>query len=288
MRLYLVGLGPGSLEHLTLRAAEVLKTSQAVVGYGPYVDLVEAWFPDPSRLAIRGTLGQEKARAREAIRLAREERLRVALVSSGDAGIYGIGGPLFQTLLEDGWTGDDPRVEVVPGVTAALSANALLGAPLADDLALISLSDILTPWSVIAQRLEAAAEADFVVALYNPASTRRREGLHQARSILLRHRAADTPVALVRNALRAEPSVCLTTLADLPHASVDMLTLVVVGNSQTVRLGGDKLVSRRTLASLASRVKGGYGTDEPAPVTRGSRPRDRSTFRPLDRWTVDP
>ena len=251
MTLYLVGLGPGSLEHLTLRAAQVLKTSQAVVGYGPYVDLVDRWLPDPARRAIRGTLGQEHARAREAIRLARDEGLRVALVSSGDAAIYGMGGPLFQTLLEDGWDGHDPVVEVVPGVTAALSANALLGAPLADDVALISLSDILTPWSVIAQRLEAAAQADFLLALYNPASTRRRHGLQRAQSILLRHRSADTPVALVRNALRGDTSVCVTTLADLPHAEIDMLTLVIVGNSQTVR-HGEMLVSRRGLAPLAS------------------------------------
>jgi precorrin-3B C17-methyltransferase len=248
MSLYLVGLGPGSLEHLTLRAAEVLKTCQAVVGYGPYVDLVEAWFPEPARVAVRGTLGQEDARAREAVRLARDEALRVALVSSGDAGIYGMGGPLFQTLLEDGWTGANPRVEVVPGVTAALSANALLGAPLADDVALISLSDILTPWPLIAQRLEAAAQADFVVALHNPASARRRRGLQEAQAILLRHRSADTPVALVRNALRANTSVCLTTLADLRHAEVDMLTLVIVGNQHTARVGADRLVSRRGAA----------------------------------------
>lgn len=277
MTLYLVGLGPGSLEHLTLRAADVLKTTQAVVGYGPYVDLVETWFPDPERLAIRGTLGQENARAQEAIRLARDEGLRVALVSSGDAGIYGMGGPLFRRLLEDGWTGEDPRVEVVPGVTAALAASALLGAPLADDLALISLSDILTPWSLIAERLDAAARADFVVTLYNPASTRRRRGLQAAQGILLRYRAPSTPVALVRNALRAETSVCLTTLADLPHATVDMLTLVIVANEQTVRMGGDRLVSRRARQQSTSR-----------PATRDLRPLDRSTSRPLDPSTSRP
>jgi precorrin-3B C17-methyltransferase len=252
--LYLVGLGPGRLEHLTLRAAEVLQHSQAVVGYGAYVDLVEAWFPAPGRLAVRGSLGQEKERAAEAIRLARQDGLQVALVSSGDAGVYGMGGPLFQTLLEQGWDGQHPMVEVVPGVTAALSANAVLGAPLADDLALISLSDILTPWSLIARRLEACAQADFVVALYNPASSRRREGLQQAQSILLRHRPPDTPVALVRNALRSETGVCLTTLADLPVAEVDMLTLVIVGNSRTAHLGPDRLVSRRAAEHVAGRA----------------------------------
>ena len=251
MTLYLVGLGPGSPEHLTLRAAEVLRASQAVVGYAPYVDLVDSWFANPDRIAVRGALGQEKERAQEAIRLARDERLSVALVSSGDVGIYGMGGPLFGTLLEDGWDGQHPPVEVVPGVTAAVSANAVLGAPLADDLALISLSDILTPWSVIAERLEAAARADFVVALYNPASARRRQGLRQARRILLRHKAPDTPVALVRNALRLDTRVCLTTLAEMPRAAIDadMLTLVIVGNQHTLRLGGDRLVSRRAGAA---------------------------------------
>jgi precorrin-3B C17-methyltransferase len=274
MTLYLVGLGPGSLEHLTLRAAEVLKSSQAVVGYGPYVDLVDGWFPDPARRAIRGTLGQEDARAGDAIRLACDEGLRVALVSSGDAGLYGMGGPLFRRLLEDGWDGHHPAVEVVPGVTAALSANALLGAPVADDVALISLSDILTPWSVIAQRLEAAAQADFVVALYNPASTRRRRGLQEAQRILLRHRPPDTPVALVRNALRAETSVCVTTLADLPHAQVDMLTLLIVGNEQTVRVGRDQLVSCRARQQST-----------PGPDTRDAPP---ATSRPLDFSSLPP
>jgi precorrin-3B C17-methyltransferase len=243
--LYLVGLGPGSREHLTLRAADVLQSSRAVLGYGPYVDLVEAWFPDASRVAVRGTLGQEQERAREALRLARDEGLRVALVSSGDASVYGMGGPLFRVLLEDGWTGDNPRVEVVPGLTAALSANAVLGAPLADDLALISLSDVLAPWAVIAQRLEAAASGDFVLALYNPASSRRPHGICRAQQILLRHRPPSTPVALVRNALRAQTSVCLTTLAEMTRAEIDMFTLVIVGNQQTVRAGDRHLVSRR-------------------------------------------
>ena len=266
MTLWLVGLGPGSLEYLTLRAAEVLKTSQAVLGYGPYVDLVETWFPDPARLAIRGTLGQEQTRAADAIRLARDQGLRVALVSSGDATIYGMGGPLFQTLFEEGWDGQSPPVEVVPGVTAALSANALLGAPLADDLAVISLSDILTPWSVIAERVEAAARADFVVALYNPASATRRHQLPDAQGILLRYRSPDTLVALVRNALRPDPRVQVTSLARLHLAEADMLTLVIVGNRSTTRLGEAHLVSRR-LAPESPR----NGAAPPA-ATRDARP----------------
>lgn len=245
--LYLVGLGPGSREHLTFRAGEVLAASEAVVGYGPYVDRVAAWFPSDARRYVRGELGREPERAAEAVRLARQG-LRVALVSSGDAALYGMAGPLFELLAAQGWDAEcpDPSVEVVPGVTAALAANALLGAPLADDVALVSLSDVLAPWPLIAARVEAAARADFVLALYNPASTRRRAGIHRAQQILLRHRPPSTPVALVRNALREGTSVALTTLEQLlePEPPIDMATLVVVGNRRTSRLG-NRLVSRR-------------------------------------------
>jgi precorrin-3B C17-methyltransferase len=286
--LYLVGLGPGSREHLTLRAAEVLQACEAVVGYGPYVDLVAAWFPNQEhRLLVRGELGQEKTRAREAIRLARDEGLQVALVSSGDASIYGMGGPLFRALLDDGWSGEYPRVEVVPGVTAALSANALLGAPLADDLALVSLSDVVAPWSLIAERLEAAARADFVLALYNPASERRRDGIRRAQEILLRHKAPTTPVALVRNALRPEPSVCLTTLADLPHDPIDMFTLVLVGNSQTMPVGQDRLVSCRAAQRAQPPAKPGR-RGEPRPDGPGCAGRVGAALAPGPARTTAP
>jgi precorrin-3B C17-methyltransferase len=245
--LALVGLGPGSREHLTVRAADVLQASDAVVGYSAYVDLVAAWFPSETRRWIRGELGHEHARATEAIRLARDG-LSVALVSTGDATIYGMGGPLWESLSGEGWdsAAPDPPVEIVPGVTAALSANALMGAPLADDVALISLSDVVAPWSLIAERVDAAARADFVLALYNPASSLRRTGIREVQRIVLEHRAASTPVALVRNALRDGQQVRVTTLGDFLDAdlAIDMSTIVIVGNRQTARLG-NYLVSRR-------------------------------------------
>lgn len=240
--LALVGLGPGSPEHLTVRATEVLRASDVVVGYRAYVDLVAEWFPSATRQYVRGELGTEHERAAESVRRARAGQ-RVALVSTGDATIYGMGGPLFEVLVSQGWhTGaaePNPPVEVVPGVTAALSAGALLGAPLADDLALISLSDVVAPWSLVAQRVEAAARADFVLALYNPASQRRRAGIREVQAILMRYRSPETPVALVRNALRAGTNVALSTLADFLEepAGLDMLTLVLVGNRQTLRAG---------------------------------------------------
>lgn len=247
--LALVGLGPGCKEHLTLRAADVLAASQAVVGYTMYVELVAAWFPSETRRWVRGELGQEHARAAEAVRLARAG-LRVALVSTGDATIYGMGGPLWEVLSSEGWNtaSPDPPVEIVPGVTAALSANAVLGAPLADDVALISLSDVVAPWSLIAERVEAAARADFVLALYNPASSRRQTGIREVQRIVLEHRPPFTPVALVRNALRSDQQVCVTTLRDFlddgAGSGVDMSTIVIVGNRQTARLE-NRLVSRR-------------------------------------------
>lgn len=246
-RLFLIGLGPGRREHLTLRAAQLLEEVDTVFGYAPYLDLVEAWFPSATRCSVRGTLGQERGRAREAIDAARGGA-RAAIVSSGDATVYGTGGPLFEVLAELGWDDacPDPVVEVVPGITAALAANAVLGAPLADDFALVSLSDVLAPWELIETRLEGAGRGDFVIALYNPASHRRRESLARAARILLRTRVPDTPVGLVWNALRDGDSAEIVTLADLPAASVraDMQTLVVVGNSRTARLGGH-LASRR-------------------------------------------
>jgi precorrin-3B C17-methyltransferase len=218
-----------------------------VVGYRAYVDLVSSWFPSEARRWVRGELGQERARATEAIRLARAG-LRVALVSTGDATLYGMGGPLWEVLASEGWDSaePDPSVEIVPGVTAALSANALLGAPLADDVALISLSDVVAPWSLIAERVAAAAHADFVLALYNPASSRRQTGIREVQRIMLEHRPASTPVALVRNALRAGQQVCLSTLADFlsSEMAIDMSTVIIVGNRQTIRFG-DHLISRR-------------------------------------------
>jgi precorrin-3B C17-methyltransferase len=265
--LYLVGLGPGSPEHLTIRAAEVLRSSEAVVGYGPYVNLVAAWFPSDTRRYVRGVLGRETERAAEAVRLARTG-LRVALVSGGDAAIYGMAGPLFELLAAQGWSDacPDPPVEVVPGVTAALAANAMLGAPLADDVALISLSDVVAPWPLIAARVEAAARGDFVLALYNPASAQRQAGIREVRQILLRHRPPSTPVALVRNALRAGSNVTLTSLGRFLEGEqpIDMATLVLVGNRQTTQVG------RRLLAHRASTAPSGIGSAAPVHKTSAS------------------
>jgi cobalt-precorrin 5A hydrolase / precorrin-3B C17-methyltransferase len=241
--LWLVGLGPGPLDLMTSRARRALREADLVIGYRAYLDQVRAI------VAVRRLqpyeLGQERERAAEAIRAAREGR-RVALVSSGDVGVYGMAGLVFE-LLDDTPGADGrppPEVEVVPGVTAATSAGALLGAPLMLDFAAISLSDLLVPRESIRRRLIGAAEGDLVVVLYNPASVRRRQPFEEALAILRQHRPSETPVGLVREAYRPEQRVLVTTLGALPAEEVDMRTVVVIGCSRTAVLDG-RIVTRR-------------------------------------------
>lgn len=240
--LYLVGTGPGALAQLTHRAREVLARADAVVGYRLYLDLLGPLLE--GKETVSSALSEETARATRAVELARAGR-RVALVSSGDAGVYGLAGLALELLGATGWrAGAAPLVEVVPGVTAGQAAAALLGAPLGHDWASISLSDLLTPWPVIARRLEAVAAADFVLCLYNPRSLRRDWQLAAARDILLRHRSAATPTGLVTNAYRPGQRVVTTSLGELDPGEVDMLTTVVIGNAATLSFG-DLLVTPR-------------------------------------------
>jgi precorrin-3B C17-methyltransferase len=240
-RLVVVGIGPGEHDGMSARARRALEEAEVIVGYHGYLDLIRPWLKD--KILHGSPIGEELIRCRLAIALANQGN-QVALVSSGDAGIYGVAGIIFELLQEQGESDLAALVEVVPGVSAAQAAAALLGAPLMSDYAVISLSDLLTPWKVIEQRLEAAASSDMVVALYNPASQRRRSQLARARQIFLRYRRAQTPVGVVRNAGRAGESVVQTTLADLDCDSVDMLTTVIVGNSATLRVG-TRIVTRR-------------------------------------------
>lgn len=240
--LAIVGIGPGAGEHLTPAARRALEEADTLVGYGTYLDLLGPLLR--GKALVRGHMTGEIARAREAVSLARGGA-RVALVSSGDAGVYGMASLALEVLRAEGWRrGDPPEVRVVPGVTALLSSAALVGAPLGHDFCAISLSDLLTPWPVIARRLEAAAAADFVVGLYNPASTRRRKPLAEAREILRRHREAGTPVAVVTGAGRPEERVVVTDLDGLGRAEVGMTSTVIVGSSQTVAWEGLLLTPR--------------------------------------------
>lgn len=233
--LSIVGIGPDGCQHLTLAARAALEQSAVVVGYDGYLAQLRPWL----RRTMRPyAIGAERERAMQAITLA-EQGVRVALVSSGDAGIYGLAGLALETLAARGWVAErDFPVQVLPGVSALSAAGALLGAPLGHDFAVISLSDLLTPWPLILRRLAAAAAADFVLVLYNPASKRRRRQLGEAHELLLAHRAPETPVGVVRNAYRPGQRVLRTTLSALPLGEVDMLTTVVVGATATRSVSG--------------------------------------------------
>ncbi len=233
--LWLIGTGPGDPAQLTLAARLALAQADAVIGYQLYLDLV-APLLHPSQIREAFPITQEEQRAKRAIALA-QQGLQVAVISSGDAGIYGMAGLVLEYLARSGWDGIRPSLEVLPGISALQAAAARLGAPLMQDFCAISLSDRLTPWPAIEQRLQAAAQADFVVALYNPRSRQRLDPFLKALQIFRRARPAHTPVAVARNLYRPGEAIHLTTLGELDPEQVDMFTLVLIGNSQTFRYG---------------------------------------------------
>lgn len=227
--LYVVGLGPGDASMLTGQARAALAASDVLCGYTVYVELVKPLFPEKETYttAMRG----EMERCRWALETAASGK-NVALVCSGDAGVYGMASPVLELAKEY----PDVRIEVVPGVTAALSGAAVLGAPLGHDFCVISLSDLLTPWSLIEKRLQCAAAGDFALCLYNPASHWRRDHLQRAVEILLAAgKAENTPCATVRNIARPGQQVQFYTLEELQRAPVDMFTTVFVGSSSTLQ-----------------------------------------------------
>jgi len=234
-----VGLGPGHRAHRTPAAADAVRRADVVIGYDPYVDQA-ADLLRPGQEIIRSPIGAEIVRAKQALAEAEAGR-RVALVCSGDAGVYAMASLVLELAPE-------VDVEIVPGVTAALAAAAVLGAPLGHDHTSISLSDHLTPWAVIERRLRAAADADLIVALYNPRSARRSWQLDAARTLLLGRRAPDTPVGLVTDAARATQTTSITTLADLDATTVGMTSIVIVGNSTTRVVNGRMVTPRGYLA----------------------------------------
>ena len=230
-RIMLVGLGPGSHEHLTARARAAIAEADTVIGYVTYIRLVAELLQ--GKEVIKKSMTEELDRAIEAFERARQGR-KVALISSGDAGVYGMAGPTFEVLFQAGWTPESGiEVEIIPGASALNTCAALVGAPLTHDFCAISLSDLLTPWPTIARRLDAVAAADFVVALYNPKSGRRTRQIVEARRLFLRHRRPDTPVAIVKSAYRPRQRVEFTTLEKMTECDIGMLSTVLIGNSNT-------------------------------------------------------
>jgi precorrin-3B C17-methyltransferase len=241
-KIMLVGLGPGSHDYLTARARAAIAEADTVIGYVTYIRLVKDLLD--GKEVIKKAMTEELDRAIEAYDRAKQGR-KVALISSGDAGVYGMAGPTFEVLFQAGWTPDsDIEVEIIPGASALNTCAALVGAPLTHDFCAISLSDLLTPWPTIARRLDAVAYSDFVVALYNPKSGRRTRQIQEAQRLFLRHRDPQTPVAIVKSAYRPKQRIEFTTLEKMAEADIGMLTTVLIGNSNTFVKNGLMITPR--------------------------------------------
>lgn len=235
-----IGIGPGHLETMTCQAIEALKRCDTIVGYYVYVDQVKPLITHQE--IYSNTMGQEKERCEKAIEIALTGKT-VAMVCSGDAGLYGMSGLLYE-LLERDRLFEHVKIRVIPGVTAALSCASVLGAPIVEDFCTISLSDYMTPYEKILLRVECAAKADFTIALYNPRSSKRPGYLKEAVDLLLRERSATTPVGILRNAYREDETIIRTTLGAIPYDEVDMFCTVIIGNSNTRWVNAYMVTSR--------------------------------------------
>lgn len=253
-KLYVVGVGPGHHDHMTFRAKQVIEESQIIVGYETYVSLVEDLIN--GKEVYRYPMTQEVDRANQAIDFAEKGGI-VSLVSSGDPGIYGMVGLIYEILAEKGWKkGNGIDVECVPGVSSLNSCSALIGSPLMTDFAVVSMSDLLVPWEIIVKRVEAAALGDFVTVVYNPSSKKRIHQLKDAREIFLKYRNPETPVAIVKGAFRDSQSIVLTNLEKMLEYPdmMGMITTIIIGNSSSYNYG-DMMINPRGYRSKYQLVK---------------------------------
>ena len=234
---YVVGLGPGAGEQMTVRAEKILEACPVILGYTVYIDLVREQYPEKKFLST--PMKQEVKRCQMAF----EEAVKgqdVAMVCSGDAGVYGMAGLIYEVGREY----PEIKIEIIPGITAATGGAAVLGAPLMHDFAVISLSDLLTPWEQIEERLEAAAKAGFVICLYNPSSKKRHDYLQKACDLMMKYKSPDTICGTVSNIAREGETANVMTLKELRDTQVDMFTTVFIGNSQTKEIN-NKMVTPR-------------------------------------------
>lgn len=235
-KIYVVGIGPGNMEDISVRAYKTLKNVDVIAGYITYIDLVKDEFKE-KEFYVSG-MKKEIDRCEKVLELAKEGKT-VALISSGDAGIYGMAGIMIEVAL-----GSGIDVEVIPGITSSVAGASLVGAPLMHDQAIISLSDLLTDWEVITKRIDRASEGDFVISLYNPKSKGRTEQIVEAREIMLKHKAPSTPVVLLRHVGREDENYTLTNLDEMLNYEIDMFTVVIVGNSKTYVKEGKMITPR--------------------------------------------
>lgn len=234
-KIYVVGLGPGNKENMTFRAYDVLKNSDIIIGYKTYVDLIEGMFPD--KKIIKSYMKKEVARCEETLKLALEGNI-ISLISSGDAGVYGMAGLMLEIA------GDQVEVEIVPGITSANASASLGGAPIVHDSVNISLSNLLTNWELIKKRIDLASQGDFVITLYNPKSSGRPELINEARDIMLKHKRKDTPVLIARNVGREGENYDITTLSEMLDYEINMFSTVIIGNSNT-KVVNNKMITPR-------------------------------------------
>ena len=233
----MVGIGPGDYEEMTVKAVNALNVCDVIVGYHVYVDLVKAHFPDKEFFTT--SMRREVDRCKLALDMAREGR-DVAMICSGDAGIYGMAGLIYELRGED----ESVEVEVIGGLTAATSGGCRLGAPLTHDFAVVSLSDLLTPWELIEKRLDCAAAGNYGIVLYNPRSMKRRDYLQKACDIVMRHQGPDTVCGVVKNIGREGETAEVMTLSALRDYDADMFTTVFIGNSFTRAINGRMVTPR--------------------------------------------
>ncbi|MBR1555134.1 MAG: precorrin-3B C(17)-methyltransferase [Oscillospiraceae bacterium] len=236
MKLYVVGFGSGSRQGMTLEAETAIRNSDLIIGYSVYVQILKNWFPEKEYAST----GMRQEKERVCLALNEAQTQNVSLICSGDAEIYGMAG----LALELSENYPDVEIEIISGVTAAISGGALLGAPLTHDFAVISLSDLLTPAEKIRKRLKSAAEADFVIVLYNPSSRNRPDYLQKACDILLESKSPETVCGIARNIGRKEESTRILSLAELRNTPVDMFTTVFIGNSETRSINGRMVTPR--------------------------------------------
>ncbi|MGL5656804.1 MAG: precorrin-3B C(17)-methyltransferase [Fusobacteriaceae bacterium] len=236
-KIYIVGIGPGNLEDISKRAYDVLKNVDVIIGYSTYIDLVKDEFK--GKEIVSSGMKKEIERCKETLDIFRQGK-SVALISSGDSGIYGMAGPMLEILNEE-----DVPVEVIPGITSSIAGAALAGAPIMHDSATISLSDLMTDWNVIEKRLDCAADSDLIISLYNPKSRGRDWQIEKAQEIMLKYKGANTPVAILKNIGRAGQSYTSSTLANFLEHDIDMFTVLIIGNSKTYIDSHGKMITPR-------------------------------------------
>ena len=235
--IYVVGTGPGGLDEITPRAMEVIKSCDVIAGYEKYIDLLRPELD--GKILYSSGMGGELDRCQMSLKFAQEYGKSVAIISSGDAGVYGMAGLMLEVAKDSG-----QEVQIVPGITAANSCAAILGAPLMNDYVVVSLSDLMTDWGTIEKRLVAACIGDFVICIYNPASNHRPEHFRKACDILLRHKPPETPAGYVRNISREGQTHEVMTLGEIRKCKLDMFCTVIIGNSQSYILDGKIITSR--------------------------------------------